>query len=81
MKLGDLGCRLLDAGHFIYDIEEVAEKEVNLSIRSIGSPCDGSGSRIWDDFVQSCHRGELTRHHSFPDVILGYLPIAQLCQF
>ena len=76
MKLGDLSSELLDIGHFIYDIDEVTEEEVNLWIRSIGTPCDGSGSRIWDDLVQGCHGDEFTRHHGFSDVALGYLLVS-----
>ena len=75
MKLGDHGGEVLDIWHFIYDMDEVTEKEVNLGIRSIGTPCDGSGSRCWDDLVQACHGDEFTRHHGFSDVALGYLLI------
>ena len=76
MKLGDLRSEFLDIGHFIDEIGEVTEKEVNLWIRSIGTPCDGSRSRIWDGLVQVCHGDEFTRHHGFSDVALGHLLIA-----
>ena len=76
MKLCDLGSECLDIGHLIYDMDEVREKEVNLWIRSIGTPSDGSGSRVWDDLVQGCHGDEFTRHHGFSDVALGYLLVA-----
>lgn len=81
MKLGDLGSELLDIGHFIYDIDEMTEKEVNLWIRSIGAPCDGVGSRIWDNLVQSCHGCIFSQHHGFSDVALGYLLMAYHISF
>ena len=73
MKLGDRGGEVLDIRRFIYDMDEATEKEVNIWIRSIGSPCDGSRSRIRDDSVQGCHGDEFTRHHGFADIALGYL--------
>ena len=76
MKLGDISSEVLGMGHFIYNLDEVTEEEVNLCIRSIGAPCDGSGSRIRDDLVQVCHGDEFTRHHGFSDIALGYLIIA-----
>ena len=73
MELGDLGSESLDIGHFINDIDEVTKKEVNLWIGSIGAPRDGSGSRVRDHLVQSCHGDIFSRHHGFSDVALGYL--------
>lgn len=81
MKLGDLGSEPLDIGHFIYDIDEVTEKEVNVWIRGIGTPCDGNWSRIWDDLVQGCHGHEFTRHHGFSNIALGHLLIAYSVSF
>ena len=76
MKLGDLGSECLDIGHFIYDMDEVREKEVNLVIRSIGTPSDGSRSRVWDDLVQGLHGYEFTRDHGFSGLTLGYLLVS-----
>ena len=75
MKLGDRGSEILDIWYFIYGMDELTEKEVDIWIRSIATPCDGSGSRSWDDLVQGCHGDEFTRHHGFSDVALGYLLI------
>ena len=75
MKLGDRHGKVLDTWHFIYDMDEVTEKEVNIWVRGIGPPCDGSRSRNWDDLVQICHGNESTRNHGFSDVALGYLLI------
>ena len=72
MKLGDRSGEFSGIWHFIYDMDEVGEEEVNVGIRSIGTPSDGSGSCFWDELVQDCHGYEFPRHHGFSDVALGY---------